>query len=77
MKQNTGRFTVGEILAVLPEAVGRQVHEILSEPQDISEAAAKLKPLLVPHAAALEKIGVVAEFAAYALPYHVYKHLGD
>lgn len=66
-------MTVGAMLAVLPLEVQNKVIEILNHCQgDVSEAARRLKPLFRTHAKALESIGLVADYAAYAIPFAVY-----
>ena len=61
-------ITVGQILEVLPSAVQTDVFDVLNS-APIGSIASKLKPMLAPHAAALEQIGILVDYAAYALEY--------
>lgn len=60
-------ISVADIFGALPEEVGKQILDILNtEPDDIA-GARKLRALLAPHAAALEKIGLIPDYTAYML----------
>jgi len=62
-------ISVGEIMAVLPETVERKVIRLMNTMEDDIELAKQFKALLQPHAAALEKIGLIVDYTAYALVY--------
>jgi hypothetical protein len=61
-------ITVGEILNVLPEPVVDEIMRVLNS-GDPLDAGPQLKQLLRPHQRELDAIGIVADYAAYALIY--------
>ena len=69
---NTGndggqRHQLGDIFAALPAGVDQQCIDIMNQENDTIAMAKKLKAVLAPHAAALDKVGVVADYLAYML----------
>lgn len=70
-------MTIEDILRVLPRKTRRQVERILCKPGDVSAAAKKLRPLFQQHSEALQAIGLVPEYAAYALPFYAWNPGGD
>jgi hypothetical protein len=60
-------MNIGTIFAALPPGVDQQCIDIMNQENDTIAMAKKLKVVLRPHAAALEKVGVVADYLAYML----------
>jgi hypothetical protein len=60
-----------DIFAVLPKDLVRQIIQELKTCTDSIETTKRLKTLLAPHAKALEVVGLIPDFFAYALIYYV------
>jgi hypothetical protein len=60
-------MSLGTIFAALPPGVDEQAIAIMNQENDTSAMSRKLKALLAPHAAALETVGVVADYLAWML----------
>ncbi len=63
----TPTMNLGTIFAALPPGVDEQAIAIMNNENNTSSMARKLKALLAPHAAALEGIGVMADYLAWML----------
>jgi hypothetical protein len=60
-------MNLGTIFAALPPGVDEQAIAIMNQENNTSSMARELKALLAPHAAALESVGVVADYLAWML----------
>lgn len=60
-------ITLGEIFDALPPGTDQQIMDLLNNEPDTIAQARKLKGILAPHAAALEKIGLIVDYTAYML----------
>ncbi len=58
---------LGDIFAALPPGTDQQCIDIMNQENDTIAMAKKLKAILRPHAAALDKVGVVPDYLAYML----------
>lgn len=68
---------IGDILAPMSARDQELVTRILNRHAgDVSAARRELGPLLDKYAAQLEAIGIVPAYAAYAIPYAVYRAKG-
>lgn len=65
--KKTQTISVGNILKVLPSGTDQEILDTLNSFADITVKARRLKDILRPHAAALEKIGLLPDYTAYAL----------
>lgn len=74
-------MTLGEILAVLPRSARYEATRIIensaSDTVGMLRAARLLREVLTPHAERLERLGLVPDFAAYALVYYSHNPNGD
>lgn len=65
------QISVNDIFNALPPGVDQQIIDIFNTEPDSIKVTTRLKALLRQHAAALEKTGLVPDYAAYALIYAV------
>jgi hypothetical protein len=70
-------MTIGDVLNALPRRDRRAIERVLSKPGDVLKAARELKLILAQHAQLLERLGLLPDYAAYALPFYAWNVGGD
>lgn len=74
-------MTIGEILAVLPRSARREAMRILEkstpDTTGMLRATRLLRSVLTPHAACLEQLGLVPDYAVYAMVYYAHNPGGS